>query len=252
MAQNTPNCTNSLQRSVNVAQNFVRNAPLTFTGTNDPAFLIADWVRQFILGPPFAWRWNRQKISVTLSQGTQDYVVNVANKNNGFPLGWIEQATLADATTSPSLTYQLEVKLDIAEETTLNQPRQISAQYDDSNGNITFRFNPPPDKSTYTAIVTYQVAPPIFGSLGDTWAPIPDYLSYLYNQGIVAKAYEYLGDGRFGVAMPLFLRQVVAANQGLDDTQVNIFLGERLIDVRETQAAQTKSQMGRVARGMFQ
>lgn len=252
MAQSIPNCTNTLARSVNIAQNFVRNAPLTFTGTNDPAFLLGDWVRQFILGPPFGWRWNRQKISLTLSQGTQDYVINIADKNNGFPFGWMEQATLADSTTSPSTTYQLEVRLDIAEETILNQPRQVSAQSDDGNGNITFRFNPPPDKNTYTAIITYQVAPPIFTSLSDTWAPIPDYLSFLYNQGLTAKAYEYLGDSRFGIAMPLFLRQVVAANQGLDDTQLNIFLGQRLIDISETQAAQTKGQLGRVARGMFQ
>ena len=246
MASNTPNSTNTLARSVNFAQNFVRNAPLTFSGTNDPAFLMADWVRQFLLGPPFAWRWNRTTFSfpTALVPGTQDYTFNLPT------FGWLEKGVVIDNTASPAVTYELDVFLDIGQESARNLPTKIAAQFDDGNGNITFRFTPPPDKA-YSAIITYQNSAPIFESLQDTWAPIPDYFSFLYNQGLLAKTYEYLGDPRFSIAMPLFLRQVIAANSGLDETQVNIFLPERLEVARETQDVLSKSQQGRAGRGMY-
>lgn len=242
MAQNNPNCTNTLLRTITVAQNFTRNAPLTFPGTNDPAFLIGDWVRQFILGPPFAWRWNRAVTSTTIAPGTQDYQLNIP------AFGWLEHASVYDSATTNS--YQLEIRLDIAKESTQNQPRMVSAQFDDDNGNITFRVFPVPEKA-YVLDLSYQIASPRFANINDTWAPIPDFLSYLYNQGLLAKTYEYLGDPRFGIAMPLFVRQVIAANAGLDDTQLNIFLGERMNTARESQTTGQLAQVSVTGRGMF-
>jgi hypothetical protein len=241
MAQTTPNCTNTLQRVTNVVQNFIRNAPLTFSGTNDPALLLGDWVRDFMLGPPFAWRWNRATVPLTLVAGQQDYQTAVPD------FGWLECVTIKD-TASPPNSYEMEIRLDIGEDTTQNQPRAVAAEYDDNNGNITFRFLPVP-MATYTANVTYQLAPPKFTAMTDFWAPIPDYLSHLYFQGLLAKSYEYFGDTRFQVAMPLFLRQVIAANGGLDETQLNIFLSERLVTARESDPG--KEQMIRSARGMY-
>lgn len=237
--------TNTLQRTVTVAQNFIRNAPLTFPpSTNDPALIMGDWVRQFILAPPFAWRWNRSTTTQALTSGTQDYTIALST------FGWLEKATITDTTASPNITYELEVELALGTETTSNLPTKIAPLIDDDNGNITFRLFPVPDKS-YTLKLIWQNAAPNFVNMTDSWAPIPDYLSFLYLQGLLAKAYEYLGDPRFAIALQLFLRQTIAANAGLDQTQLNIFLAERMNSAREQQDTLTKSQQGHAGRGMF-
>jgi hypothetical protein len=221
--------TNTLQRIVNVAQTYIRQAPLIFpalSAPNDLVFLAGDWVRQFILSPPFAWRWNRQVNTFVTAAGTQDYTETISN------FGWMERASLTDATQSPNIVTELTVQLSLGEESIQNQPLFISPRLDNNTGSITFRLSPPPDK-VYTVTVTSQNAPPDFANLTDTWAPLPDYLSYLYMQGFMAKTYEYFMDERFGSSMSLFVKQLVAANGGLDETQVNIFLGPRIDLQRE-------------------
>lgn len=238
-----PNSTITLQRTTNVAQNFVRNAPLTFAGTNDPAFTIADWVRQFILSPPFAWRWNRATATFVTIAGQQDYQQPLKQ------FGWLEKASVTDNTVNPATLHELEVVLNLGEEVVQNLPTRIAARLDDGNGNITLRLLPPPDR-VYTVTLTYQLAAPLFGSMGDTWAPIPDYFSNLYNSGFMAKSYEYINDGRFAPMLTTFLRQVIAANGALTDSQVNIFLADQVNSMTTQQSAQQNTQMGRQGRGL--
>jgi hypothetical protein len=241
---NPPNSTNTLQRTINVAQNFVRNAPLTFSGTNDPAFTIADWVRQFMLGPPFAWRWNRATYTFNTVVGTQDYEEELPQ------FGWLEKATVTDNTVVLTpIVHELEVVLNLSEESVNNLPTRIAARLDDGNGNITFRLIPPPDK-IYTVTLTYQQSASLFTSTTNTWAPIPDYFSYLYNAGFMAKAYEYLNDGRFAPMLTTFLRQVVAANGGLTDSQVNIFLADQINSANTMQSGMQNNQLGRQGRSL--
>jgi hypothetical protein len=242
---NPPNSTNTIGRCINVAQNFVRNAPLTFSGTNDPAFTIGDWVRQFMLSPPFAWRWNRATYSFTTTAGVQDYQESLEQ------FGWLEKATVTDNTVSPSAVHELMVVLDVSEESTENLPTRIAARLDDGNGNITFRLMPPPDK-VYTVTLTYQLAAPLFQTINDTWAPIPDYFSNLYNSGFMAKTYEYIDDSRFVPLLTTFMRQVIAANGGLSDSQINIFLADQINSQTTQQSALQASQQGRAGRGLFQ
>lgn len=230
--------TNTLQRIVNVAQIYIRQAPLTFPALpapNDLVLLAGDWVRQFILSPPFAWRWNRSVYSFTTVPNQQDYSIAVPK------LGWIEKATITDSAVSPAVTYELEVQLNLAQETAPNQPVYISAQLDDNEDNITFRLSPPPYKA-YNTVITVQNAPDNFDTLTDTWDPIPDYLSYLYTQGFMARVYEYFVDERFGSAMSLFVKQLVAANGGLSETQANIFLSQSIDTMREQRSSQLSAQ----------
>lgn len=238
--------TNKLERTIQLTQRYVRNAPLTFVNQGDPAFSGADWVRQFLLAPPFAWPWNRSTITpvINCASGQQDYVVYIPN------FGWIERAVLnyPNPNAGPATgASELEVKLDIGFEATPNLPTQIAALIDDNNGNITFRLSPPPDQN-YTVNILYQLRSPTFGSTQDTWAPIPDYLSYLYNLGMRAVAYEYLGDERFPFAYQMFLRQVVAANDGLTETEKNIFLQHTILSQEGQQAALNMGQIGRAGR----
>lgn len=219
----------TLQRSVTLASAFIRYAPLTMSA-NDPALSNADWVRQFILSAPFAWRWNREVLTFTTSVGQSDYVVST----NDF--GWIEKAILYNPDNG-NFTNELEVENNLAVESQPNQPTKISAQLDNDAGQITFRLVPAPD-TEYNVEVTAQKAAPTFTSLSDTWAPIPDYFSYVFNTGFLAKNYEYMNDPRFVPTLQLFLQQVVAANEGLSDAQRNIFLSDRLDTVRQTNNVQ--------------
>lgn len=232
-----------LSRTIGLTQNFVRNAPLTFIGSTEPALSNADWVRQFMLAAPFTWSWNQGSTQFTCVAGQQDYVVSLAD------FGYLQKAVVDDPSNGDEC-HELEVQLQLAVETQPNLPTKISPQSQTPDGNVSFRLMPPPD-TAYIVYVDYQKAAATFGAVTDTWSPIPDFLSYLYNQGMLAKAYEYLNDSRFGGAMQLFLRQVIAANAGLDDTQVNIFLPDRVNTDRTASGAAASSQMGRQARGMF-
>jgi hypothetical protein len=229
-----------LSRTIALASARLRFMPLQITN-NDPAFSDADWVRQFILASPFAWNWNRFTVTFTCVVGQQDYVESAAT------FGWIEKATYYDSTQSENPTKELTVRLTLGEETVEGEPFYIAAQNDDGAGNIKFRLHPVP-QSTYVVTVTCQARAPLFTAANQTWAPIPDSLSYLYNLGFFAKACEYAGDERFGASMALFLREVIAANGGLEDTEVNIFLQGHMNLTREVQGTSIAEQQSRAAR----
>ena len=215
--------TYTLDRTIRYVRRFINRAPLTFSDTNDPAMMMADWVRNQILAPPFAWRWNRATTQLTLATGVQDYVKNLPN------FGWLESANVVDTVSSPNAAFRCEVALNDEGEIVNNQPNRIGARIDDNNGNITFRVMPPPTANFTVANLTYQNASPKFASLSDTWAPIPDYFQNIYQQGFLAKAYEYMGDERFPATMQMFARSLVGANGGLTQSQTNIFLAEMMI-----------------------
>jgi len=235
-----------LSRVVEMTRRFINRAPLVFTGTNDPAFSIGDWVRGFILSPPLAWRWNRGTKQIALVPGQQDYVLNIPN------FGWLEQAAITDqittsSTPSPMPTYQLIVRLDLDVETVQNQPTHIAARLDDGNGNITFRLMPSPDRP-YVLNITWQSAAPIFQTISDFWTPIPDYFYYLIQTGFLAKSYEYTGDEKFAATMQMFVRQVAAANGGLSDSQIDLTLLDQLDSQRTLQSDLESSAIGRRGR----
>jgi hypothetical protein len=206
----------------------------TFT-SSDPAFSNADWVMQTILAPPFAWRWNRVGGSPSLPTfvtivGTTDYEVALP------AFGWLEKAVAYDPS-SGYYAFELSNELVMGAETLPNQPTRISAQYDDGAGNITFRITPAPDK-VYNVVVDYQQSAPQFSSLTQTWVPIPDYLSYLVNEGFFAKGAEYCNDPRNQEAMQLFLTDLAAVSEGLSQTQKNLWLTSKINSMRQTMTAQ--------------
>lgn len=219
--------TNTLLRSVSVAQTFLKNAPLTGIGGNplEPAASIGDYTRQFILAPPFAWRWNRAVVTFNTAQGTQDYPKAVST------FGWLEAATTNDNLNAANSIVGLQVRLNEPEDASQSRPRYISARIDDDAGNITFRLMPTPD-AVYAVTVTYQQAAPTFSNLSDTWAPLPDYMSNVYNYLFRAFAYEYFDDPRFAFTLQMGLRQLMAASEGLSDTQKAIYLEDFLLNAR--------------------
>lgn len=298
--------TNTLQRALNFVQPFVLGNPLSglLAIANEPALSIGDWVRQFILGPPFSWRWNRAQTAFIAKPGVQDYVVTFWQANTAYALytivvdingneqlvttagtsgasqpvwnpatnattadggtlvwtnqgavgvstplqnfGWLEKATWSDGTNF----QELQVALNLGEDSKQNPPVSISARLDNNNGIITFRLLPVPDV-IYTVTLAYQKSAPNFATLSDLWQPIPDYLSYLYNQGMLSKCYELINDEKTAFAMQLFVRQVIAANEGLSDSQKNIFIDDWLKTQKQIQDALGKTQEALQGRGMF-
>ena len=71
--------------------------------------------------------------------------------------------------------FELQIQLLLAEETLPNQSTRIAAQYDDGQGNITFRLFPAPDQ-VYNVVLEFQNAAQLFTSTTQTWSPIPDFL----------------------------------------------------------------------------
>ena len=233
----------TLQRTADFIRGHVSGTPVQFSSNSagDPLFMMADRVRQFILAPPFAWRWNRAQTSSPLTQGQQDITLSVPD------FGWLEKGIYTDSTAA---TWELEVQDSLSQEVQQNQPRYISTLLDDDNSNLTFRISPPPNDSG-TVNIIYQKATPVFSSVAETWAPIPDWLYYLCTQGMLAEVYEYKNDPRMVAALQIFVKQVIAANAGLSDTQISLFMGELMYAPR-TQAKELQtSQMGRQGRGLF-
>jgi hypothetical protein len=60
---------------------------------------------------------------------------------------------------------------------------------------------------------------------------------------------EQIDDQRFPTQMQLFMRQLVAANAGLLESEKNIFLSEKLVSARQQQSELLGVQQGRQARG---
>lgn len=219
-----------VQRSITLASAFVRYAPLVLS-TNDPALSNADWVRQFILSPPFSYNWNRAGFSFSTVIGQSDYPVTTAN------FGYIESAVISN-TANGNESNQLEIEQNLVIETRVNQPTKISGQLDNGSNLITYRLVPAPD-AVYQVAVTIQNSALTFTATTDTWNPIPDYISYIYNQGMLAKTFEYLNDPRQTPAMQLFFQQVSALNTGSIEGQKNIFLSDRLNSQRQQQTVQS-------------
>jgi hypothetical protein len=128
------------------------------------------------------------------------------------------------------------------------RPTYISTQADDNTGNITFRLMPVPD-AVYTLTVIYQNTPALFANTTDTWAPIPDRYSYIYNRGFLAFSMEAAQDQRFVVEHTRFLATLISAAEGLSEMQKNLFMGNVLTTSEQTQRSGLRAQQSTQARG---
>lgn len=232
-----------LQATINWASSFVDFTSLNIGSggsSNEPAITNANIILQTILGPPFKWNWNRATVSITTAAGTQDYATSAAT------FGFLEGAS---ATISGSSFALKEIKQDLTVGTESGRPQSIAPQIDDNAGNITFRFLPVPD-AIYTVVPYFQKRiPGLFTSLSGTWAPIPDQFQYLYSYGFLALAMAYDDDARFPVFNQKFIAHLLGAQQGLSETERNMFLDTWNLITRQEQLSGLKAQQGRQALG---
>lgn len=222
---------------------FVFNRQLSLGDFKEPLLTSANIIKQTILGPPFAWRWNRQVITFNTTIGQQDY-------SQATSFGWIENASVQDTTVTPNKWYQMKPQIDLALDTSLARPQFISGQLDDGNGNITFRLMPVPDK-VYPISITVQQKATLFSSLNATWSPIPDEFSHIYQTGLLALMFMYADDPRFGTMNQKFVAHLLGASQGLSDTERNIFLNNWMAITGQPVLNQMNMQQGSNVRGSY-
>jgi len=148
----------------------------------------------------------------------QTYQVSVPD------FGWIEHASVQDIGQSPAKWYSVQPQLSLALDSSQARPTKISAHTDDLNGNIGFVLMPVPDKA-YPMNIHIQKKASLFTSVNDTWSPIPDEYSYIYSWGFLALMYMFADDPRFNMANQKFVAHLLANNEGLTETEKNMFLG---------------------------
>jgi hypothetical protein len=156
------------------------------------------------------------------SLSTQDYTLPVPNFSH------IEHASVLDlAGTAPNYTpvkwWELTVKNHLSLESSQNRPLFIGPHTEDANGNVTFRLASAPDKPYPVSLHVQLTAPPIT-SMNQTWAPLPDFMEYIYEWGFMALMWQFADDPRSQLANNNFKAGILARAEGLTEEERNIFL----------------------------
>jgi hypothetical protein len=155
---------------------------------------------------------------------TQDYTLAVPNFSH------IEHASVLDLTPTltsgvfvPAKWWELTVKNNLSLESSANRPNFIGPHVEDANGNITFRLASAPDKP-YPVSLHIQNAAPAIVSMNQTWAPLPDFMEYIYEWGFLALMWQFADDPRAADANNKFKAGILARAEGLTEEERNIFL----------------------------
>jgi hypothetical protein len=272
----------TLLQTVDWAKRFSFKRPQSNGNFNEPAITNANLILQTIVGPPFAWRWNRVITGFITIPGQQDYTIFNYLASTAVTKGWFavdsngnsQLATTAGTTGSSAPTWNstttgtttdgtvvwtnqgpintpvnttysfLWVETSSVQhpstqnleggwiemtshrvlglDSSLERPLRLAAQKDDGLGNITFRLMPVPDIA-YPIAITLQEKPPLFTSLSQTWAPIPDEYARLYSWGFLSLSWLFADDPRFQTANNKFVADLLATSEGLSETDRNVF-----------------------------
>lgn len=216
-----------------------------------PALGAASMVLQTILGPPFSWWWNNEEVTFTCNPSVPTVIVGTATTTQDYTtatpeFSHIEHASVFDINQSPPKWIELEVKNNLALDSLPDRPRFINPHVEDGNGNMTWRVMPAPDKN-YPVSIHIQKAAPAVTSINQTWAPIPDYMQYVYNWGFMALMWAFADDPRFQIANQKFIAGLLARAEGISDEERNAFLNAWH---NLTGHEQAESQLGLQARGV--
>jgi hypothetical protein len=206
-----------------------------------PGLQMGNNVLGIMLGPPFAWPFNRSnlEIAITHAAGT-DYNVSAPE------LDHIETQWLNDANGG---IFELKGATSMAKVSTKRRPMTVAPVYDDNEGNITFRFNSLPDQN-YIASFDYQRKATKLTSPASTFGPIPDQFAYLYNKGMLSEGALLVNDARFTIWRREFIAGVLATQDGLDEQAKSIFYDQMMNTGRTAVRSQSAGQSGAAGRGL--
>jgi len=231
--------TRNLQSSALFSMPFIGYQPVNISNS-EPAVSAANLTKQVILGPPFKWNYNRGEFTFPTEPGTQDYYLPLTD------FGFLERVTLTD---SKGVVKEIEIQQSLSAESVQKRPGSIAANVMDGSGGVTFRLNAiPPDGETYEIDGFYQKAPVLMSSMANTWAPIPDHHSYIYDWGFLSFVSLLTKDARFPIFGQRFTAHLLGAQEGLTALERNIFLGNFLQVMSAQERSQLTTQQGVTAR----
>jgi hypothetical protein len=235
--------TRNIQSSALFSMPFLGYQPVNISNC-EPAVTAANITKQTMLGPPFKWPWNRGTFHVVLdtteTSWAQDYMFQLADFH------FVEKVWLTDP--SGGVREITNIVQSLAAESVKKRPSSAAMNLMDSDGNVTLRLNTLPDLA-YTIDGYYQRAPVLMSSLANTWAPVPDHLSYIYDWGFLGFVSLLTKDARAPIFLGKFASHLLGAQDGLTATQRNIFLGNFLDLLGEQGRGQIGVQQGAQARG---
>jgi hypothetical protein len=166
----------------------------------------------------------------------------LAEAQGSYTFAWIENSSVQDIIQGVPKWKEMSSKLVLGLESNESRPDHISAQIDDGLGNITFRLLATPDQA-YPVAITVQQKPSLFTSVNQTWNPIPDEYSHIYNWGFLSMMWLFADDPRFQTANSKFVTSLLSSHGGLTQTQLNIFLNNwQAVTGQQTQLAITQQQ----------
>ncbi len=234
---------NTPQTSINAVQSALGFWVPTVGTNNEPALSAANMVQQIMTSPPFRFPWNRNSLTFTTFVGVQDYLVNVTD------FGYMETATFTNITTNKVRSFsKILNNTPLGESSDSQEPVTLTVQSTVVGTSATFRFLGLPNNQ-YNVTVWYQKYAPLFVNLTTPWV-LPDYMSYIYNRGLLAFLYEARSDLRAQQEKISFAAALLSTAEGLTDTEINVFLAQYLANPRMLESLQLKTQQGVSARGM--
>jgi hypothetical protein len=239
---------NLLSDTINFMTPFCRYQAAAIGTSDMPLVGFASIVRNIILAAPFTWRFNRNVVNLTgpVVQGTQDYTQSIAD------FGFLEKATATGPDNNNVITsWELkDMKNNEALASSLTQarPMSISVFNDDGASNFTFRLSAVPEQA-YTINLVYQKAPVKFTATTDSWAPIPDSFSDVYNNLCLGYYMDSCQDPRAPQYIARGIAGLLARAQGLSSTDKAIFAASYMNFNAQMIIDQLRVQQGQQAQG---
>ena len=247
---------NTLQTTINWALPYIEYSPLNAGTGNEPAISIASMIRNSMFSPPMTWSFNRVEDSaattvngsptypiVQTSIGTQDYVYTKTD------FGFLEKASLIDSTGAVFEVKDIYNTAALSKGGDQQQPHAAAIILNTPGTGFTLRFMGIPDQ-VYTIVLTYQKLSIQFANLNDSWSPIPDSYSDIYNNLFLGESLAVFDDARSQVYRQRGVAAFLAKAEGLTDTQKNIFAQQWLAQSREQNSVVLKLQQGIQGRGL--
>jgi len=160
---------------------------------------------------------NTDTVGTFTAATTQDYSVAIDNFSH------IKHASVYDLDANNPKWWELKVQNNLALESSQARTMFIGPNYEDGNGNISFRLFPSPDLA-YPISIQAQLAAPEVTSVNQTWAPLPDFMQYVYDWGFIAFMWLFADDPRAQYAEGKFKAALLGRAEGLTEEEKNIFL----------------------------
>lgn len=193
--------------------------------------------------------WNASTSGTTVDNTvTWTNMGPILNASSTYTFGWIENGSVQDLTGSK--WFEMSPKIDLALDSSPARPVNISAQIDNGDGSITFRLMPVPTAANPVSLTIQQKAS-LFTSINQTWSPIPDEYSYIYQWGMLFFSFLFADDPRSGFAAQKFAAHLLGAAEGLTDTEKAIFLNQWQAISGSPVEKQIQLNQGNQARGSY-